>query len=32
MVQLQLVMYIVQLVMLKLAYVMDKRQVVMFNL
>jgi len=32
MVELQLVMYIIQLVMLKLVGVMDKRQVVMYNL
>ena len=32
MVELQLVMYIIQLVMLKLEGVMDKGQVVMYNL
>jgi hypothetical protein len=32
MVELQLVMYIIQIVMLKLVGVMDKRQVVMYNL
>jgi len=32
MVELQLVMYIIQLVMMKLVGVMDKRQVVMYNL
>jgi len=32
MVELQLVMYIIQLVMLKLVGVIDKRQVVMYNL